>query len=317
MGMLEALLSGAGFNAQLNSLDNMRGDVTGTISNLQTTLPQYSQFKPYTVTSGLANITGTDTGGYNLSLSPEQQALQNQMFAGASGLFGKAMGDTAGREADVYQRIRALQMPQEQEARLATENRMAAQGRLGLQSNQYGGSSPELVAQERALAEARDRAALAAISQAQAEQGQYADIANTMLTGGYRPIEAAMGMLQPAIQGSQISTQAGGTTADILGQLGLGGLTAQTNLAKIKSQLMGQGIGALSGALGDSPVGNSIDGMLTKALSGLGNGLGDLIKGLFLNYDNFYTPSGSGIVDGGREVTVSPTQDPNYYEGAA
>ena len=275
--MLDALLAGAGYYNQIQNLGNMQNTVGSTIANLQSTLPQYSQFRPYTITSGLANVTADDTGGYSLGLSGQQQALANQMFAGGQNLYQQALGDTSAREQDIYSRIRAMQTPMEQEQRLATENRMAAQGRLGLSSNQYGGSTPELMAQERAINEAKNAASLSAIQQAQAEQLQQANIGQQMLQAGYAPYTAAMGLMTPALQGSQIATQAGGTTADILGQLGLGGLTAQANLEKIRSELMGQGIGMLSSQLS----GSGLDNWLTNLLGGAASGVGNALSGLF------------------------------------
>lgn len=277
MGMLDALLAGAGYYNQIQNLGNMQNTVGSTIANLQSTLPQYSQFRPYTITSGLANVTADDTGGYSLGLSGQQQALANQMFAGGQNLYQQALGDTSAREQDIYSRIRAMQTPMEQEQRLATENRMAAQGRLGLSSNQYGGSTPELMAQERAINEAKNAASLSAIQQAQAEQLQQANIGQQMLQAGYAPYTAAMGLMTPALQGSQIATQAGGTTADILGQLGLGGLTAQANLEKIRSELMGQGLGLLSSQLS----GSGLDNWLTNLLGGAASGIGNALSGLF------------------------------------
>jgi hypothetical protein len=230
-----------------------------------------AEFRPYTVTSGLANIATTPEGGFGINLSPEQQALQAQLqgltgaaagsigggydpragqIGGAAysqaqqqlgqvgaidpsiaaqrgavgGLFGQTLGQmgqptglegitqaglggaqaqlgragqpadiealrsqyaglagAAGqgllaspeaRQADIYEAIRATQTPEEQRQRLATEERLLAQGRLGLSSAAYGGASPELLAQETARQEAMARAGLSARQQALAEQQQ-------------------------------------------------------------------------------------------------------------------------------------------------
>ena len=49
-------------------------------------------FKPYTVTSGLANVGTTAEGGFDINLSPEQQALQSGLLGGAQGLSGNLGG---------------------------------------------------------------------------------------------------------------------------------------------------------------------------------------------------------------------------------
>ena len=61
------------------------------------------------------------------------------------------------------------------------EERLAAQGRLGVQTAQFGGT-PEQLAFGKAQAEARNAAMLQAMGQAQAEQAQLANQAQ-MFTG--------------------------------------------------------------------------------------------------------------------------------------
>ena len=242
---------------------------------------EQSQFRPFGVTSNLANIGTTAAGGVDLRLSQPQQRLQNQLLGGAQaaastlggaydpragqiggaaygqaqqqlgqvgaidpsiaaqrgavgGLFGQTLGQmgqptgfegvtqaglggaqaqlgragqpadiealrsqyaglagAAGqglltspeaRQADIYEAIRATQTPEEERQRLATEERLLSQGRLGLSSAAYGGASPELLAQETARQEAMARAGLSARQQALAEQQQEMATA-TGLTG--------------------------------------------------------------------------------------------------------------------------------------
>ena len=81
----------------------------------------------------------------------------------------------AGRETDVYNRIRAMQAPEEQRQQLALEERLYNQGRLGVQTNMYGGTQ-EQFALSKAQAEAQNQASLMAMQQAQAEQQQQAGL---------------------------------------------------------------------------------------------------------------------------------------------
>lgn len=106
------------------------------------------------------------------------QLGQNPLLAqDASNLGGMFMGQLAqpmaGRETDVYNRIRAMQTPEEQRQRLALEERLFNQGRMGVQTNMYGGT-PEQFALSKAQAEAQNQASLMAMQQAQAEQQQQA-----------------------------------------------------------------------------------------------------------------------------------------------
>ena len=49
-------------------------------------------FQPYTVTSGLANVATNAQGGFDLNLSPEQQAMQQQLMGGVGQLAGNLGG---------------------------------------------------------------------------------------------------------------------------------------------------------------------------------------------------------------------------------
>ena len=153
-------------------------------------------FKPYTVTSGLGNVGTTAEGGFNINLSPEQEALQSQLMGQAQGLFGQVGQDPAAQQAAIYEQLRATQRPEEQRQRLATEERMLSQGRLGMQSSAYGGASPELLAQETARQEAMGRANIGARQQALAEQQQALAGGQGLLQSGFQPQQQALAMLQ-------------------------------------------------------------------------------------------------------------------------
>ena len=185
---------------------------------------QEMAFKPFTVSTGFGGIATTPEGGYATTLAPQQAAQQQQLQALTGGLLGgmgavapdvsgiqqQALGGVGGfltgamapmaqREADVYERIRATQRPEEQRQQLALEERLAAQGRTGLRTAQFGGS-PEQFALAQAQEEAKARASLGAMQQAQAEQLQQAGLAESMFGLGGRaaalPASLQLGQLQ-------------------------------------------------------------------------------------------------------------------------
>ena len=183
-----------------------------------------TQFKPFTVTTGLGTAKATDEGGYALTMSPEQEALQKSLLTQAQGLFGKVGTDPSVAQADLYNQMRAIQRPEEERNRLALEERMLSQGRLGLQSSAYGGSSPELLAQETARQEAMARANLGARTQAMSEQAQALTAATGLLGAGYMPQEQALGALGYGIDLAKIPAAGRQTGAELFGQLGGRGL---------------------------------------------------------------------------------------------
>ena len=196
-----------------------------------------AEFKPFTVTTGLGGATTTPEGGYSLQMSPEQQALQNQLLGQSQALFGQVGVDPSKAQADLYEQIRATQRPEEERQRLALEERMLSQGRMGLSSSAYGGASPELLAQETARQEAMSRASLGARTQAMAEQKQALDAATGMMTQGYEPQEQALAALGYGMEGSKLALMGAGTGAELFGKLGQSGIEALMQGAELAQGL--------------------------------------------------------------------------------
>ena len=101
------------------------------------------------------------------------QDAARQAFGLGSQFMSGLEDSTDEREQAIYDRIRAAQMPEEERQRLALEERLAAQGRLGTRTAQFGGTSEQL-ALAQAQEEAKNRSILTAMGQAQAEQAQQA-----------------------------------------------------------------------------------------------------------------------------------------------
>ena len=270
-----------------------------------------SQFRPFTVASTLGggfgatpqfddqgNFTGVGT---SMTLSPEEKAFQQamltrsqQQLAGtpfgqtqgrtaATQAFGLGSGmmrdlrdtDMAQREQDIYGRIRATQTPEEQRQRLAQEERLAAQGRLGVRTAQFGGT-PEQFAMDKAQAEARNTAMLQAMGQAQAEQAQLAQQAQ-MFTGmgsqlsqtdlqqlaaqqnlgigsmasAYLPQTQMMQLQQAMLPYQQMQQQGQLFGAGQYGETMMSGLEARLVAEQARANLLGSlGTGLLGGLLG-------------------------------------------------------------------
>jgi len=272
---------------------------------------EMSQFRPFTVASTLGGgfsadpqfdpnnrFTGVKT---SITLSPEEEAFRNTMLtksyeqlaatpfgqtkgrAAARQAFGLGRGmmrdlrdtDTAQREQDIYGRIRATQTPEEQRQRLAQEERLAAQGRLGVRTAQFGGT-PEQFAMDKAQAEARNTAMLQAMGQAQAEQAQLAQQAQ-MFTGmgsqlsqadlqqlaaqqqlgvgsmasAYLPQTQMMQLQQAMLPYQQMQQQGQLFGAGQFGETMMSGLEARLVAEQARANLLGSlGTGLLGGLLG-------------------------------------------------------------------
>lgn len=232
------------------------------------------------------------TGGLEvgMQLSPQEQMLQQQLLSGAGGLFGQATQPTQAREQEVFERIRAAQRPEEQRQRLALEERLAAQGRLGTSSAAYGGATPELLAQQTGIQEARNMAMLNAMQQAQAEQAQQAALGQTLLGSGYLPTQVLLEAARPGIMQQELAQQAQQFGTGLFGETALSGIEAQLLQEQARANLLG-GIGGnlITGLINQqraasaapSSGGSSLGGLFSNVVGGLGNigsGIRDLLK---------------------------------------
>lgn len=239
-------IAGAGYYDQMNNLRDVGTQARNYADVLGEDLYSRSQFKPFTVTSGMGSTGGWTDQGLNMQLGAQEQALQNQLLGGAQGMFQSALGSTAQREGDIYNRIRAMQQPEEQRRQQQLQNQLANQGRLGITTAQYGGT-PEQLAMAKAQAEAQNTAAYQAMQQAQAEQLQQYNMGAGMLSGAYHPQAQLLNALGAGGNLAQLAQKGQLTGVGSLGELGMAGMDAYLQSQLGAGNLAGQGIGALAG----------------------------------------------------------------------
>lgn len=320
--------SGIGGMAAINAAYNRLGSVgeralTGANLIAGQGLEQ-TQFKPFTVTTGMGDQIGiTDTGlnidlgrGRNVSneflstasrrldeMAPgtaESQMAAQQAFGVGSDFMGRLGQTDMAREQEIFDRIRATQLGEEERQRLALEERLASQGRLGVRTSMFGGT-PEQFALAQAQEEAQNRASLAAIQQAQQEQrqqaaigSQFAGLGSTLsarqqaineaqqrmalgaLTGAFVPQAQALNVAQQGLNAAQLAQRGQLSGAGLFGEASMSGLEALLGSALGQANLMGNvGTGLLSGALQGS--GSGQDGLLQVIGSSVADPLGQLI----------------------------------------
>ena len=203
---------------------------------------------------------------FGSQLVPELQALHLQVHGHAAGLSGQVGLDPGAQQKCIYKQIRPTQRPEEESQRLALEERMRSQGRMGISSAACGGSSPELLAQETARQEAMGRASLGARQQALEEQQQALAGATGLMGASYQPQQQALSLLEA----SQIPAgfvSAGQRTGTQLGtQAELGGLESRMQAEELANQLrLGQQSALLQGLLGQQT--SVQDQLLSTALN--------------------------------------------------
>ena len=311
-GTIGAGLGGmAAVNAAYNRLGSV-GERAETGANLiaQQGLDQ-TKFKPFTVTTGMGDQIGITDAGLNIDLgragnvsnrllsraserldeiapgTAESEMAARQAFGVGSDFMGRLGQTGAQREQEIFDRIRATQLGEEERRRLALEERLANQGRLGVRTSMFGGT-PEQFALAQAEEEAQNRAALAAIQQAQQEQlqqanigSQFADLGSTLatrqqgiqeaqdrmalgaLTGAFVPQAQALNVAQQGVNAARLAQQSQLAGAGLFGEASMSGLEALLGSALGQANLMG----------------NVGTGLLSGAISGAGQGQGGMFSG--------------------------------------
>ena len=272
---LDYLLGGAGAAAGLAFAEKGYSDV-GKIGEraysefsgdggLADVLSDRLKFQPYTVTTA----TGSDFGmmekpgttlpdgtvvpaqtDYRLNLSPDEQAFYEARLAGSQGMFAAAEQDTAAREQQVYDRMMATIAPERDRQRLALEERLAGQGRLGVRTGMFGGTSEQL-AQAKAEEEARNQAVLNSMTFAGQEQKRQAQLGAGMLSAGYIPQAQLIGSLQPGMTAAEQQRQSVSQATNAYGETYAAGLQALLQSALGQAGIAGRfGTEMASAALG-------------------------------------------------------------------
>ena len=252
-------------------------------------------FNPMRDRQGLMNLLSgvQDAAGNQINAQGFLQTQQGQ-YADSTNLTDPfTSSGIAGREQTIFDRLNAMQAPEQQRARENLTDQLLSQGRLGLQTSQYGGS-PEQLALEKAIQEqqssnavsamgiARDEAnalsnaRLAALGQARADAGLMSDQVSRAL--GYGLDEKQVGsaltsqalrdsmlgdvtlsqLTQPGIQLQDIDSlmrrQQAGYERDLLSQM----LDYDLGTEELATTLRQQGLSSLldflaSGQYGDDP----------------------------------------------------------------
>jgi len=217
---------------------------------------QQAAFRPYTVTTATGGrfgmmqdpVTGAMT--YQLGLSPEEQAFQQQMFGGAGDFFTKAAADPTVREEQLYGQISEALAPEQRAQQLGLEERLASQGRLGVRTAEFGGT-PEALAMQKAQAQQLAQARLGAAQQARQEQMGLAQLGQQYLGAGYVPQAQLLGALTPGQTAAAAQQQAQLYGTGLFGEATASGIDALLGAALGQGNIIGAaGTGLLSGAFG-------------------------------------------------------------------
>lgn len=180
-------------------------------------------FTPYGVSTNLVNTrVNPQTGQLESNLTDTAQMLMAPLGRAAiQSAQAAEMTNVDQLSQDYYNKLAALSAPEAQRQRLATEERMRQQGRLGLLGSgldvagkQVSTAAPELTALEQALARQQLEREVQSRNLALGERG-------TLLSQAQQAYAPLQQISQQALQQAQLSGQ--------LGQMSQAGRIAQTN----------------------------------------------------------------------------------------
>jgi hypothetical protein len=268
-------------------------------------------FTPYGVTNSLFGTSyDPKTGAVNTALTEDARKMYNP-FAQAAMQSAQAanMTNVDQLSRDYYNKLSALSAPETERQRLATEARLRAQGRLGVSGSAYGGSSPELLAQEQAIAQQQLQRELQSRQAALGERGTLINqavsalsplerltqqqLAQAQLSGNLGQQQMAgniartQAFLQPSMAGlsQQANLQSMGLAGNLQAQQeALAGLLSSRQ--NVANQVLGTSGTTRSGGLLGGLLGNVLNpnaaGNLNTTGFGTGLGYGNQDIGLFI-----------------------------------
>jgi hypothetical protein len=234
-----------------DDLGDIGSDARTYANELAQTQMGQTQFQPYTITGAQGGTYGAGADGqYQMNLSPEQMAMSQNLFGQAGGFLDAATMDPAARTQNIFGNMMTAMQPDMQRQQLMNEERMAAQGRLGVQSNMFGGMAPENFAMNKAQQEAMNNAYFQATQQARAEQAQQAGLGAQYMGLGYMPQNQLLAQIQPGMTSAAAQQQAQMYGAGLFGESTMSGIDAYLASGLGQANLLGNiGSGLLTGLL--------------------------------------------------------------------
>lgn len=229
---------------QIDYLKGLGTELSGQATALGETAAQAAEFKPFTVTTG-TGTTQIGAGGeltQQLAETPEQ--IQQGLLSQALG----QVGATTPTAQQLFSQMQEMRQPEVERQRIALENRLAAQGRLGTRTGLFGGT-PEAFALEKAIQEQQSADLLASLTQAPALASQNIQNIQGLLGAAYTPETQAISALTPAVNLANIAQSAGLGESEALYKGGIAGLESQAAAGTAAASLEGQRVRALADAL--------------------------------------------------------------------
>lgn len=305
-------------NTQINRLQDTGNQIAGSFNQAAADINK--PFTPFNITSGagstqvqgqninqtlsggqqqLADLAGTAAGMFGDVNIPNAENIRNTALQGSQNLLQQAQGFNPQSAAQQeFSALQELYAPQRERDRLALENRLRMQGRLGASENPalrqleetFRQQDLQSAIQSRNLGFERQQQ-LQNLSQGMFNQGSQAAKLPTELQAVRAQIGNAAGMLsqqpfQTANQQAQLANQLAATQAtqgtslasSIAGLRGEG-LKTQAGIASQAAALQNaRDVAALQGLFGSGGNQGGVGGVINQAGNAVGNAVGGLLE---------------------------------------
>lgn len=335
MPNLLAELGGAGAIGYITEqgIDQARalpGQLAATAGDIAGRVGEAAAFTPYAVTTG-SGTTNFTPEGMTQTYDPNSQQtmdLLRQQAMQQAGSLGSVTPES------LMQQMSALRAPQQARDQQQLDNRLAAQGRLGIQTNAYGGT-PEQLAMQKAIQEQQSMDSLSAIQGARQLQSMDINNLTGMLNAAGIPQQQMAQSLNPALTGMQLAQNPRQLEAQAIANMGqqqLQGIPSAMNAEALmrQAQMTGMinllGLGGQQTATGNSggqttAFGNLL-GQGANWLSGLFDGGGNSISDSDFTNNMISTGGGSGSTSAfdvnsfvGNLGAYDPNAEIDYFGG--
>ena len=247
-------VSGAGYLSQVNDLRDNQQATNDAIGDLQQGVMDNGGFQGWGVTSNLGDIQMGDDGQLNMQLNGDQAQQQMQQGQWANDMFQQANQGTAARQQDIFGQLQAQRQPAMQQAYTGLQQNVYGAGTGGMRTNNYGGDA-QSYAFAKAMNDQAGQDMVNAQGLANAEQLQQMNMGNQYFQNQYQPMNNLANLAGHGINAGNIMNQANQAQNSLWTDLGLGGITANTNYENIAGKAFGDMITAgstLAQSAGDS-----------------------------------------------------------------
>jgi hypothetical protein len=234
-------LGAYGYTELMDRMGDRQDSTRESIQDMQEGVLEQQTFTPWGVKGNTGNVNVTKEG-MDFSLNPEDAMFSRMARAGSIDAFGRAGGPSDVNE--YYEKLR--------QAKAATDrqnyNRMGSglfnRGRTGVRSNEFGGS-PEEYAFMKAREDSMAQDWLTAYQAMQGERELDTKIGSSLLDASYSPQRELGNLMQYGINNRQLQDQMTREGTSLWTQLGLGGLSTDTNYENIRGKAFGDMIKTL------------------------------------------------------------------------